>query len=760
MRKQRRPNANDSGILTVVFELNTERATLATEELTEKLDDSKILESIRNDLSSALDMTVEMFVTVSFIVQTSSTLFPSSANSSRELNVDDLTTSADSMAFFIGSFGLLVPFVIFLLPYSNSKGLVAQPFLWSYDDDVAETAYDMLKFQALQIKSVSECWVKLIVLEIKNRHPLFACWQSPFQNFSNTQRGIVIAAALAVISVTQAYIYTSGAMFSIGSSQFISAVDASIVAIVLTQLFVNSMPGRMHHEFQRKKCRCNHRLDSVPQTIEGVMVDKMVDIYEDLRSKPRMEWFAAPITKQIRNFILDSHSNSFDNEWEESDTPREILRRALKCTQGPITDEEFLKLVVIQNWVMEQIYYLPSFVIPYTWVLAIVIIYGCVAVTITYAKKFDKDEEIHDMVFSQWATGSLISFIVFLFLLPILLSLVTGIYIFCYKKRNRKDAAYLEMILSYLLNKPKHIANGDVDVISGWMYKRPSEVMMVSISVEHVTRDKSVSPIEFVSDIEERLNASNLEYKKVEFERDEGVQSPSSQQYFQFGVYPGSRVEEPLSFTDVGEESPKPNTSFEFESKVCSDGAEISKMCNSTESSRWLCVTLDEEINRVQESKSTTLLQGEDNEWQELSIAEAQSTIVLRPLEATNAYAEQSASGDDDVSANHLGESFEETCQLPPDRRMELTRLLVSNQDLVDQEVHRQVNVCEDLSLESKEYHPILNEEKPGKIFGSCNFTDKASSDVAHVRKEIEITDRTVESSRKNGMPDCDIAPE
>merc|ERR1719427_39184 len=123
----------------------------------------------------------------------------------------------------------------------------------------------------------------------------------------------------------------------------------------------------MHHQFQRKKCRCNHRSDSVPQTIEGVMFDKIVDIYEDMRSKPRMEQFGAPITTKIRNFILDSDSNSLDNEQEESGSPREILKRALKSTQGPITDEEFLKLVAIQNWVMKQTYSLPSFVIPYTW---------------------------------------------------------------------------------------------------------------------------------------------------------------------------------------------------------------------------------------------------------------------------------------------------------------------------------------------------------------------------------------------------------
>jgi hypothetical protein len=753
MGGRRRPNADGSGTLTVVFWLNTERVTLATEELTEKLKDSNVLESIRNGLSSVLGGTIWMFATVSYIVQTSlPTLFPSlSPNSTGEVNFDDLTTSADSMTFFLGSFGLLVPLVIFLLPYSNSKGLVAQPFLWSCDDDVAKTAYDMLKFQALQIESVFKSWVKLTVLEIKNRHPLFTCWQSPFQNFSNTQRGIVLAAAFAVISVTQAYFYSSDPIFSSGSFQILSAFDASIVSIVLTQLFVNSMPGRMHHQFQRKKCKCNHRLDSVPQTIEGVMVDKIVDMYEDLRAKPRMEQFAAPITTKIRNFILDNDLNPLEDEQDESNSPLWILRRALKSTQGPITDEEFLKLVVIQNWVMKQTYSLPSSVISYTWILAIVIIYGCIALTITYAKKFDKDEDIHDMVFSQWVTGSLISFIVFLFLLPIVLSIVMGIYIFSCKKRNEKDIEYLEMILSFLLTNPKHIANGDVDIIIGWMHKRPSEVMMVSVSLDQTTRDTSVSPMELVSDIDERTNPSNLDYKDVELDQDEGVLSPSSQEYFQFGVNPGNRVEEPWRFNKVGEESPKVSQSFEFENKFFSDGPETPGRYVSTESSRYL----------RRPSKSITLLDGNDNEWQEVSIADAQKSVVLRPLEATSAYAELSEGGQEDVYNNDLGESFEEVGQLVSEQRTESTHVLLNSQDLMTQSGHGQMQFSEiDSNLESKVEHPIEDDEELDKIFGSWKLKNTVPSDEAHESEEIEITDRTMKLSRKEGMLDCDINQE
>merc|ERR550534_840046 len=188
--------------------------------------------------------------------------------------------------------------------------------------------------------------------------------------------------------------------------QFTSALFSSIVAIVLIELFVNSKPGRMHHQFQRKKCKCNHRLESVPQSIEGAMVDKMVDIYEDLRNNS-VGQFTAPTTTKIRNFILDNESNPHGESFEVRDTPRWILKRAL--LEGSVTDEEFKNLVIIQNWLMKQTYSLPSFAITYTWIFASLIIYGCISLTITYSAEFDNDEEVHHMVFSQWATGSFIS---------------------------------------------------------------------------------------------------------------------------------------------------------------------------------------------------------------------------------------------------------------------------------------------------------------------------------------------------------------
>jgi len=746
--RRRQLGVNSTEALVAIFELKVWYVTITADELTAKLWDYDVLTVIHNDLSNLFGFTLQSFSTLSVIFHTSSpTLLPTfSMNDTSDFIFYDLTTSADSMMFFLGSFGLLVPLVIFMLPYSNSKGLLAQPFPWSQDPTITETAYDMLKFKALQKKSPYESWFRLTVLEILNRHPLFTCKVAPFQNFSPTQRGIVTACAFATISVTQAYFYSSDPVFKKGSLQITSALFASIIAIVLIQLFVNSKPGRMHHQFQRKKCKCNHRLESVPQTIEGAMVDKMVDIYEDVRSNA-MDMFTAPITTKIRNFILDNESNAWDESFEARDSPREILKRALK--RGTITDEEFKNLVIIQNWLMKQTYSLPSFVITYTWIFACLIIYGCISLTITYSVEFDNDEEIHHMVFSQWATGSFISFVVFLFLLPILMAVVTGLYIFCCKRRNQKDVAYLEMILSLLLRNPKKLAKGDLDVIIGWMYQGPTEVMMVPVIGKHHTRDTSVSSVENFCHLGDESRPSYPDFKYDDIERDEGVLSPSSEERFEFAMSPGSRVDEPRKVERIGEESPKANESFEFGNirvEVLADVADNPGMWMANDSSSPVAVS---QGDRNQRRLSKSII----NDWLEPSIAEAH--VIQSQLEATSTFAEPSEGGYGDASPNQLGESIEEIGQLFPNNRKEFSDLSTSKRGLADPGVLGPGNLSDtELFWESKVQNPIDRVLELDETYGSClDAKKKALSEVTNISKLIEMTDRSAKPIMKDEKP-------
>jgi len=755
---RRRLTTDDSGTLVLIFELDAGSVTLSIDELTENLWNSSVLTGLQNDLSILLGVTLQSFVTLSMIVQTSSpTLFPTlSLNDTGLLIFDDVTTSADSMKFFLGSFGLLVPLVIFLLPYSNSKGILAQPFPWSHDAVIAEAAYDVLKFKALQKKSVFERWLTLTVLEIQNRHPLFTCKVAPFANFSYTQRGIVTAAAFSIISATQAYFYTSDPLFMSGGFQFTSALFASVVALVLIQLFVNSKPGRMHHKFGRKKCKCNHRSDYAPQSIEGAMVEKMVDIYEDVRSNPGMEPSTAPITAKIRNFILDNGSNPMDDDFGEKDTPREILKRALNSSQGWITDEEFQKLVIIQNWVMKQTYSFPSFAIRYTWFFACIITYGCIFLTITYAIEFDKNEDVHEMVFSQWATGSIISFGIFLFLLPILLAPATGFYIFCGKKRNEKDTAYLEIILSSLINTPKKLANVDIDVVIGWLYKRSSEVMMVPVDSGSITRDRSVSP-EVLFDIEDGRHPSRPDYKEAEeLERDEGVLSPSCEERFEFGVTPGNSIEN-RRINRVGEESPKPDQRFEFENTGSGDGAEPSGMWISNESSSHL-VVVEKENDRRRLSKSVKIIDENSTDWQESSLAPGNSSVVLPPLEVTSMCAEPSEGAYEDTSPHKLDESIKELPKLTPEQRD--AEWETDCQNLSPLKVYGQPNLSDTAPKpESKEQYPIEREEELHKSFGSCESKNQSVGKVTNISKQTAVEDQPVKPGTKEKMPDREVKP-
>jgi len=744
--RRRQLSVNSSEALVAIFEFKVWYVTITADELTAKLWDYDVLTVIHNDLSNLFGFTLQSFSTLSMIFQTSTpTLLPTF--SMNDTNVFyDLTTSADSMMFFLGSFGLMVPLVIFMLPYSNSKGLLAQPFPWSQDATIAITAYDMLKYKALQKNSLYESWVTLTVLEILNRHPLFTCKVAPFQNFSPTQRGIVAACAFATISVTQAYFYTSDPVFQKGSLQITSALFASIIAIVLIQLFVNSKPDRMHHQFQRKKCKCNHRLESVPQTIEGAMVDKMVDIYEDVRSNS-VDQFTAPITTKIRNFILDNESNPLDESFEARDSPREILKRALK--RGSISDEEFKNLVIIQNWLMKQTYSLPSFVITYTWIFASLIIYGCIALTISYSVEFDNDEEIHHMVFSQWATGSLMSFLIFLFLLPILMALVTGLYIFCCKRRNQKDVAYLEMILSSLLRNPKKLASGDLDVIIGWMYRGPSEVMMVPVIEKHHTRDRSVSSIENFYPLEDERHPSYPDFKHDEIERDEGVLSPSSEERFEFAISPGSRVDERRKFERIGEESPKANESFEFENipvKVLADGADNPGMWMANDSSSPVAAPLCDR-NKRRLSKSII------NDRLEPSIAEAH--VIHSQLEATSTFAEPSEGEYGDASPNQLGESIEEIDQLFSNHRKEFSDLSSSKRGLADRGALGPVNLSDtEILWESKVHDPIERMLELDESYGNClDAKKKVVSEVTNFSKLIEMKELSAKPIIKDEKP-------